>query len=166
MRADSYTDLLHVYEQSRRIAVVGCSTTWPKPSHVVPAYLQSQGFRIVPVNPHEQEVLGEPAFAELRDVDVPVDVVEVFRPAEEAPAIASDAVALGARYLWLQIGIVSEEAARIAEEGGLTVVMDRCMGIVHGELGLGPGVHPWMWKQRPGDVAGERIDLSAVPHSD
>lgn len=166
MRAESYTDLLRVYEGTQTIAVVGCSTSWPKPAHVVPAYLQAQGFRIVPVNPNESEILGEAAVVGLRDVDSPVDVVEVFRPPAEAPAIAADAVAIGARCLWLQIGIVSEEAARIADAAGLTVVMDRCMGIAHGEVGLGPGVHPWMWRQHPESVPGGHPDLSAVPHFD
>ena len=166
MRAESYTDLLRIYEDTRTIAVVGCSTTWPKPAHVVPAYLQSQGFRILPVNPRESAILGERTVDGLRELDSQVDVVEVFRPPGEAPAIAADAVAIGARYLWLQIGIVSEEAAQVAEEAGMTVVMDRCMGIAHGEVGLGPGLHPWMWQQHPESVPGSHPDLSAVPHFD
>lgn len=166
MRAETYADLLDVYEQTKTIAVVGCSTSWPKPAHVVPAYLQSRGFRIVPINPREDEVLGQRTYPALLDVDVPVDVVEVFRPPAEAPEIARSAAALGARCLWLQIGIVSEDAARIAEDAGLTVVMDRCMGIAHGEVGLGPGVHPWMWSQHPENVPGGKPDLSAVPHFD
>ena len=166
MRADSYADLLRVYEETTTIAVVGCSTSWPKPAHVVAAYLKSQGFRIVPVNPFETEILGEPAFPSLLDVDMPVDVVEVFRPPAEAPGIARDAVAIGAACLWLQIGIVSDDAVEIADDAGLTVVMDRCMGIVHGEVGLGPGVHPWMWEQHPESPPGGRPDLAAMLHYD
>ena len=166
MRAESYADLLRVYEETTTIAVVGCSTSWPKPAHVVAAYLQSQGFRIVPVNPSETEILGQRAFPTLLDIDVPVDVVDVFRPPGEAPGIARDAVAIRARCLWLQIGIVSEDAARIAEDAGLTVVVDRCMGIAHGEVGLGPGVHPWMWEQHPDRLPGGRPDLTALPHYD
>jgi predicted CoA-binding protein len=91
------------------------------------------------VNPRGGELLGEPVARSLSEVDGPVDVVEVFRPAAEAPRIAREAVEVGARVLWLQLGIESQEARRIAEAAGLTVVMDRCMGDTHGELGLGPG---------------------------
>ncbi|HEX8098834.1 MAG TPA: CoA-binding protein [Actinomycetota bacterium] len=132
-------ELRRIYEETRTIAVVGASNDVEKPGHYIPAYLKGQGYRIVPVNPRGGEILGERAFTSLAEVDVPVDVVEVFRPAEEAPRIARDAVAKGAKVLWLQEGIVSEEAARIAGEGGLSVVMDRCMGVMHRELGLGPG---------------------------
>ena len=131
--------LLRIYEETSTIAVVGCSSNPEKPPHIVPKYLQGFGYRIVPVNPREESILGERCYSSLRDVDVPVDVVLVFRPAEEAPAIAADAVAIGARTLWLQDGIVSEEAREIAEQGGLTVLMDMCMGRTHGKLGLGPG---------------------------
>ena len=147
MRAETYHDFRPVYE-SRTIAVIGASANETKAAHIVPSYLQSQGYRIVPVNPNEEEVLGERAFSSLREIDEPLDVVEVFRPPAEAPAIARDAVAIGAKALWLQLGIDSEEAVQIADEAGLVVVRDRCMGIVHGELNLGPGVHPWLWQQR------------------
>ena len=103
--------------------------------------LDSQGYTIVPVNPHVGEIFGEPVFRSLAEIDVPVDVVDVFRPAEEAPAIARQAIAIGAKVLWLQLGIVSEEARRLAESAGLTVIMNRCMGATHGLLGLGPGPH-------------------------
>jgi predicted CoA-binding protein len=101
----------------------------------------------LPVNPHETEVLGEPAVPSLADVRESVDIVDVFRPADEAPAIAQAAVDLGARCLWLQTAIVSEEALTIAEAGGLMVVMDQCIAITHGELGLGPGVAAWKAQQ-------------------
>jgi len=136
-------ELRRLYAESRTIAVVGCSGQWPKPSHVVPAYMQAEGYRIVPVNPYEEELLGEPCVASLADVAEPVDIVNVFRPAPEAPAIAQAAVELGARCLWIQNGIVSDEAAYIAAEAGLTVAMDCCIGIVHGEIGLGIGVTAW-----------------------
>jgi predicted CoA-binding protein len=103
----------------------------------------------VPVNPRHAEVLGERSYSSLKEVDGPVDVVEVFRPADEAPEIARDAVAIGARALWLQEGIVSEEAEQIATDGGLSFVMDRCMGVVHGELGFGPGVKAWKESRAP-----------------
>jgi uncharacterized protein len=105
----------------------------------VSRYLQGQGYSIQPVNPRRGELLGEAVARSLAEVDGPVDVVEVFRPAGEAPQVAREAVKAGARVLWLQAGISSEEAKRVAEAAGLTVVMNRCMGATHGELGLGPG---------------------------
>jgi uncharacterized protein len=131
--------LLRIYAQTRTIAVVGASADASKAAHQIPRYLQSQGYRILPVNPRGGELLGEHVFRALGEIDVPVDVVEVFRPAQEAPEIARQAIAIGAKALWLQLGIVSEEARRLAEEAGLTVVMDRCMGATHALLGLGPG---------------------------
>jgi predicted CoA-binding protein len=131
--------LLRIYAETKTIAVVGASADPSKPAHRIPRYLQGQGYRIRPVNPRGGEILGEPVARSLAEVDGPVDVVEVFRPAEEAPRIAREAVEAGAKVLWLQTGISSEEARRVAEAAGLTVVMDRCMGEAHGELGLGPG---------------------------
>jgi uncharacterized protein len=119
--------------------VVGASADPSKPAHAIPRYLQRQGYRILPVNPRGGELLGEPVARSLAEVDGPIDVVEVFRPAEEAPRIAREAVEVGAKVLWLQLGIVSQEAREVAEAAGLTVVMDRCMGETHGLLGLGPG---------------------------
>ena len=117
----------------------GASADPSKPAHAIPRYLQRQGYRILPVNPRGGELLGEPVARSLAEIDGPVDVVEVFRPATEALRIARDAVEVGAKVLWLQLGIVSQEAREVAEAAGLTVVMDRCMGETHGELGLGPG---------------------------
>jgi predicted CoA-binding protein len=140
MRGSSEREqLLRIYAQSRTIAVVGASADESKAAHKIPSYLQSQGYRILPVNPHGGVIFGEHVFHSLTEIDVPVDVVEVFRPAQEAPEIARQAVAIGAKVLWLQLGIVSEEARRIADAAGLTVVMDRCMGATHALLGLGPG---------------------------
>ena len=130
--------LLRIYAQTRSIAVVGASADPSKPAHQIPRYLQQQGYRILPVNPRGGQLLGEPVARSLGEVEGPVEVVEVFRPAAEAPEIAREAVKVGAKVLWLQLGIVSEEARQVAEAAGLTVVMDRCMGEVHGELGLGP----------------------------
>lgn len=121
---------------TRTIAVVGLSSKPDRPSHDVAAYLQRAGYRIVPVNPRETEVLGEPAYATLRDVpaDVPIDLVDVFRRAEETPEVARDAVAIGAKALWLQLGIANDEARAIAEEAGLAVIMDRCLKVDHRRL--------------------------------
>jgi len=132
-------DLRRIYADTKTIAVVGASPDPAKRAHVVPAYLQEQGYRIIPVNPNRDEVLGEKAYPTLLDIPEPVDLVEVFRPAEEAAGIAKDAVAIGADVLWLQVGIVSDEAAETAGEAGLAVVMDHCMGVMHAKLGLGPG---------------------------
>jgi uncharacterized protein len=118
------------------IAVVGLSSKPWRASFEVASYLQEHGYRIVPVNPGETEVLGERAYATLLDIpqDVRVDVVDVFRRAEQTPEVAEQAVRIGARILWLQEGIVSEEAARIATEGGLDVIMGVCIRHVRERL--------------------------------
>jgi hypothetical protein len=132
-------DLLKIYAETKTIAVVGASGDESKQSHKIPKYLQSQGYRVIPVSPKGGEILGEKVYTSLAEIGEPVDVVDVFRPAEETPAIAEQAVAIGAKVLWLQSGIESEEAEKIAEDGGVFVVMDRCMGATHRMLGLGPG---------------------------
>jgi predicted CoA-binding protein len=137
----THDELLRIYAQPKTIAVVGASSTVGKPAHDIPLYLQSQGYRIVPVNPHGGEIFGARAYPSLRDVDVPIDVVNVFRPPAEAEAVARDAVAVGAKVIWFQRGTDTDEAAAVATEGGLTVVRGRCMGVTHGLLGLGPGPH-------------------------
>ena len=141
MEEAQHEQFLRIYAQTRTIAVVGASADVSKAAHKVPRYLQSQGYRILPVNPRGGELFGERVYRSLAEIDVPVDVVEVFRPAQEAVEIARQAVAIGAKVLWLQAGIVSEEAKQIAEAAGLTVVMNRCMGATHALLGLGPGPH-------------------------
>jgi uncharacterized protein len=132
-------DLLKVYAETKTIAVVGASGDESKASNRIPKYLQSQGYRIIPVSPKGGEILGEKVYTALAEIPEPVDVVDVFRPSEETPGIAEQAVAIGAKVLWLQSGIESEEAEKIGEAGGLLVVMDRCMGATHRMLGLGPG---------------------------
>jgi uncharacterized protein len=120
--------LLHT---ARTIAIVGLSADPLRPSHFVGFYLQRHGYRIVPVNPNEREVLGEQSYPSLSAIPFPVDVVDVFRRSEAVPAIAEEAVKIGAKTLWLQFGVISPEGARIAREGGLDVVMDRCMKVEH-----------------------------------
>ncbi|WP_193310180.1 CoA-binding protein [Halorubrum halophilum] len=121
------------------VAVIGCSTTPGKAAHDVPAYLQRNGYRVIPVNPFADEILGEPAVDRLADVDADVDLVNVFRPSEEVPEIL-DAVRErhGARgdaaAAWLQLGISHDEAAERAEADGVEVVQDRCMKVEHGRL--------------------------------
>jgi len=118
------------------VAVVGISSKPSRPSYEVASYLQEHGYRIVPVNPNETEVLGERAYASLLDIprEIHVDVVDVFRRAEHTPEVARQAVAIGGRVLWLQEGIVNEEAARIATEGGLEVIMGVCFRHMHQRL--------------------------------
>ncbi len=141
MNEPSHEDLLRIYAQPKTIAVVGASDRVGKPAHDIPRYLQSQGYRIVPVNPRGGEILGEHAFASLPEVNAPIDVVDVFRPPKEAEAVARDAIAVGAKVLWFQPGTDTDEAAALAEARGLTVVRRRCMGVTHSLLGLGPGPH-------------------------
>jgi uncharacterized protein len=114
---------------ARTVAVVGLSSKPNRPSYGVAAYLKRHGYRIVPVNPNEDEVLGERAYPSLLDLpeDLAIDVVDVFRRSEETPAVAREAVAIGAKVLWLQEGIVNEEAYRIASEAGLEVIMGVCI---------------------------------------
>ena len=118
------------------IAVVGLSSRPGRPSFEVATYLADHGYRIVPVNPNETEVLGEPAYGSLREIprDLVIDVVDVFRRASETPEVARHAVAIGAKVLWLQEGIVSEEAAAIASAGGLEVIMGVCIKHVRERL--------------------------------
>ena len=127
--SDEERHLRSLLGEAQVVAVVGISSKSWRASHEVASYLQQHGYRIVPVNPNEEEVLGERVYASLLDIpeDVRVDVVDVFRRAEYTPEVARDAVAIGARMLWLQEGIVSEEAARIATDGGLEVVMGVCI---------------------------------------
>jgi predicted CoA-binding protein len=116
---------------AKTVAIVGLSSKPDSPSYEVGEYLQQHGYRIIPVNPKEQEVLGERAYPSLRDVPEPVDVVDVFRRPDAVPGIVEDAKAIGAPFLWLQLGVVNEEAAQAAEAAGMTVVMDHCMHIEH-----------------------------------
>jgi len=125
------SDLRQIFTETKTIAVVGLSDKPDRPSATIPAYLQAQGYKIIPVNPKLSEALGEKAYASLRDIPEPVDVVDIFRQAEEVPAIVEDAIAIGAKVVWMQLGIVNEEAAARARDAGLKVVMDSCMGATH-----------------------------------
>jgi predicted CoA-binding protein len=122
--------LREILDHSRTIAVVGLSSNPMRASHGVAQFLQVRGYRILPVNPNETEVLGERAYPTLRDIPDPVDLVNVFRRPSATPAVAEEAVAMEAPVLWLQLGIESAEARRIAEEAGLTVIMDLCIRTV------------------------------------
>ncbi|HWY08643.1 MAG TPA: CoA-binding protein [Candidatus Acidoferrales bacterium] len=116
---------------AKTIAVVGLSSNPMRPSHGVAEYLQNAGYRIIPVNPNEAEVLGEKAYARLEDVPEPVDIVDVFRRAEEVPGVADSAIGIGAKVLWMQLGIENARAAEKARAAGLVVVEDSCLMVEH-----------------------------------
>ena len=126
--SDPISDLLR---NAKTIAVVGLSSNPLRPSHEVASYLQSVGYTIIPVNPNETEVLGQKAYARLEDIPVPVDIVDVFRRPEQVPPIADSAVAIGAKALWLQLGITSAQAAAKAHSAGLVVIEDACLFVEH-----------------------------------
>jgi uncharacterized protein len=116
---------------AKTIAIVGLSGNALRASNFVGLYLQRHGYRVIPVNPREQEILGERSFATLHDLPVAVDIVNVFRAPAALPGIATEAIAIGAKCLWCQFTVINEEGARIAEKGGLSVVMDRCIKVEH-----------------------------------
>ena len=131
-------ELIALLESASTIAMVGASSNPDKDSHGIMRKLQSVGYRVIPVNPREKEVLGEQAYASLNDIPIPVDIVDVFRKPEDTPPLADEAVKIGAKALWLQTGISSEEAAARATAGGLTVIMDACIGATHALLRVPP----------------------------
>jgi predicted CoA-binding protein len=120
-----------VIHTAKTIAIVGLSRNELRASYFVGFYLKRHGYRVIPVNPRETEIMGEKSFKSLADVPVPVDIVNVFRAPDALPAIAEEAVAAGARNLWCQFSVINEEGGRIAEAGGLSVVMDRCLKVEH-----------------------------------
>ena len=120
-----------VLNNAKTIAIVGLSRNELRASYFVGYYLQRHGFRVIPVNPREREILGEKSFSSLLEVPVPVDIVNVFRAPDALPAIAGEAVKIRAGNLWCQFSVVNEEGARIAETGGMSVVMDRCIKVEH-----------------------------------
>lgn len=123
-----------IVRQARTIAVVGLSPNPERPSYEVASYLKSQGYRIVPVNPTVAEVLGEKSYPDLKSIPEPVDVVDIFRRPEDVPPIVEQAIAIGAKAVWMQLGVVNEEAAHRARQAGLGVVMDRCLMVEHRRL--------------------------------
>jgi predicted CoA-binding protein len=135
----SRDDLLGVYGRVRTIVVVGASANPDKEAHQIPAYLQSQGFRIIPVNPRGGEILGVAAARSLAELGEKVDLVDVFRPPGEAEAVARAAVEAGAGILWFQPGTHTDAAVEMARSAGLRVFHGICLGETHGVLGLGPG---------------------------
>ncbi len=131
---DDIAGIRRVLANHRTIAVVGLSAHWHRPSYFAAKYMQEHGYRVIPVNPQYQEVLGERCYPSIAAIPGAVDIVDAFRRAPEMPALAREAVAKGAKVLWMQLGVASEEAARIAQEGGLDVVQNRCVKIEHARI--------------------------------
>jgi predicted CoA-binding protein len=131
---DDIAGLRRILARSRTLAVVGLSAQWYRPSYFAAKYMQDHGYRIIPVNPRYDEVLGEKSYPDLRAIPEKVDLVDCFRRSQDIPPIADDAIAIGANVLWMQLGVVNEEAARRASDAGLEVVMNRCVKIEHARI--------------------------------
>ena len=136
---DDSDKLRRILKVSRTIAVVGLSAQWHRPSYFAAKYMQEHGYRVIPVNPGYAEILGEKCYKRLADIPEHVDVVDCFRRSAEIPALAEEAVAIGAKVLWMQLGVENEAARALAEAAGLEVVENRCVKIEHGRFfgGLG-----------------------------
>ena len=136
---DDSEKVRRILTRHKVLAVVGLSAQWHRPSYFAAKYMQQHGYRVIPVNPMYDEILGEKCFKSLRDIPGPVDIVDCFRKSAEIPALADEAIAIGAKVLWMQLGVKSADARRKAEAAGLEVVEDRCVKIEHGRFfgGLG-----------------------------
>jgi predicted CoA-binding protein len=132
--ADDIASLRRILKGNHTIAIVGLSAEWHRPSYFVAKYVQQHGYRIVPVNPRYDSILGERCYAKLEDIPFPVDMVDVFRKPADLPPIAASAVAIGAKCLWQQLGVMNAEADAMARAAGLDSVMDRCVKIEHARL--------------------------------
>lgn len=126
--------LRRILKQSKTLAIVGLSANWYRPSYFAAKYLQEHGYRIIPVNPAYAEVLGEKCYPSLKDIPEQIDIVDCFRKSQDIEPIAKAAIEIGAKVLWLQLGVTNETAARMARDAGLEVVQDRCVKIEHGRL--------------------------------
>jgi len=138
MPINSDADIRELLTSTKTIALVGASANAQRASNAVMHYMLDRGYRVIPVNPNEKEILGQTVFASLKDIPEPIDMVDVFRTSEAAGSICDEAIAIGAKSVWLQLGVINEEGAKRAEAAGLTVVMDRCPAIDMPRLGLGP----------------------------
>jgi len=136
---DDIAKLRRILRDNRNLAVVGLSANWYRPSYFAAKYMQEHGYRVIPVNPRYDTILGEKCYKSLADIPGKVDIVDCFRRSEEMPALADEAIAIGAKVLWMQLGVKSGEARGKAEAAGLEVVEDHCVKIEHGRLfgGLG-----------------------------
>jgi uncharacterized protein len=132
--ADDIATLRRILKSCRTIAMVGLSADWYRPSNFAAKYMQQHGYRVIPVNPRYREILGQPCYARLEDIPERVDLVDVFRRTADVPPVAASAIAIGARCLWQQIGVVNRDADAAARAAGLDSVMDRCVKIEHARL--------------------------------
>ncbi|OAI52845.1 CoA-binding protein [Betaproteobacteria bacterium SCGC AG-212-J23] len=131
---DDINTLRRILRECRTLAVVGLSADWFRPSYFAAKYMQEHGYRVIPVNPKYTEILGQKCYKSLRDIPEKVDLVDVFRKTQDVPPIAEEAIAIGAKVLWQQLGVKNEAAAAKARAAGLEAVMDRCVKIEHGRL--------------------------------
>jgi len=145
--ATTAAERIRILERYKRIAMIGLSANSFRPSHFAAIYLLAHGFDVTPVNPREKEILGRRSYASLRDVPPPIEIVDIFREPSAVPSIVEDAIAVGAKVIWMQLGVINEEAAERARQAGLEVVMDRCIKIEHARffgglstIGLNTGV--------------------------
>ncbi len=134
MIVDDIAGIRQILKTSHTIAVVGLSANWWRPSYFAAKYMQEHGYRIIPVNPAYTEVLGEKCYASLKDIPEKIDIVDCFRKSNEIDALAAEAIAIGAKCLWMQLGVINDNAAKSASGAGLQVVMDRCVKIEHARL--------------------------------
>jgi len=132
--ATTVNDRNRILDRYKRIAMVGLSANPFRPSHFAAIYMLSHGYDVTPVNPREKEVLGRKSYPTLREVPGPVEIVDIFREPAAVPAIVEDAIAVGAKVIWMQLGVIHEEAAERARQAGLEVVMDRCVKIEHARI--------------------------------
>lgn len=138
MPINSDEGIREVLSSTKTIALVGASPNPQRASHSVMHYMLDRGYRVIPVNPNVKEVLGQKTVASLKDIQEPVDMVDVFRKSEHAGPLCDEAIAIGAKSVWLQLGVINEEGAKRAEAAGLKVIMDRCPAIDMPRLGMGP----------------------------
>jgi predicted CoA-binding protein len=127
-------DLRRILTDYKRVAMVGLSDDWSRPSNFAAKYLLDHGFEVIPINPKYPEILGQKCYADLRDIPEPVDIVDLFQRVERIPPFVDQAIEIGAKVVWMQLGIIHEEAAQKARDAGLEVVMDRCMKIEYARL--------------------------------
>ena len=146
MPINSEEGLRELLSSTKTIALVGASPNPDRASHSVMHYMLDRGYRVIPVNPNETEILGQKVYASLKDIPEPVDMVDIFRKSEDAGAVCDEAIEIGAKSVWLQLRVIDEEAAARAEAAGLKVVMDRCPAIDMPRLGMGPP-NPWKPKR-------------------
>jgi len=133
-KTDDIQTLRRILKENKTIAVVGLSSSWHRPSRFAAKYMKAHGYKIIPVNPSYKEILGEICYPSLLDIPEPVDIVDIFRRPQDVPPTVEDAITIGAKVVWMQLGVINEEAAQRARQAGLQVVMDRCVKIEHGRL--------------------------------